>query len=100
MSAKKGCVNKKCVACQKRILYKKSYEYCLKCGKKLQYVCKKCHKQLPDNSQKFCNYHLAQREDKRNHITSTGLKVGGLVLTGLAALAGSSKPALTKFKKK
>lgn len=49
MGRVKGCVNKKCEANQNKITYKEGDKYHLKCEKKLYYVCKKCHTQLPDD---------------------------------------------------
>ena len=70
MSAIKGCINKNCISFKKKIQYKKTEDFCSKCGDKLQYVCKnkKCHKQLPDNSEKYCPICLAEKKDKKNKL--------------------------------
>ena len=92
MGAIKGCINKKCLANKKKIVYKKSDEFCSKCGEKLQYVCKnkKCRKQLPNSSEKYCPICLAERKDKKDKVADVGVKgvVGGV---GLVALCVSVK---------
>lgn len=90
MSAVKGCMNQECKACQKKVHYKKSDEYCSKCGEKLQFVCKKCHKQFPDDSTKYCDICNAKKEDKNQKIVNGLKKVGVVVLSGVTVVVGAT----------
>ena len=45
----KGCLNNDCCEYTKKRLYKESDNFCVKCGSKLNFVCKDCFKQLPDD---------------------------------------------------
>lgn len=83
MGIVKGCFNKKCVANQKKITYKKADEYCSKCGRKLYYVCrgKECYTQLPDDSEKYCARCLADKQDSKHKALKKAGKIGGVVAT-------------------
>lgn len=82
MANVKGCINAACVAHEKQTLYKDVDDYCSKCGNRLVYVCKKCHTQLPDSSKQFCEYCLAEKQDK----TDRTLKKVGVIASGAAAV--------------
>ena len=79
----KGCINKSCVANQKKLTYKEVDEYCSKCGKKLYYVCKKCYMKLPDDSAKYCLRCLAEKQDSKNINLK---KVGVVAAKGIGIL--------------
>lgn len=54
VKAVKGCINEACIAYKSKLHFKDSDQFCPKCGNPLYYVCKRCGKQLPDNSRKYC----------------------------------------------
>lgn len=90
----KGCLNKKCV-CYKKKYYKASDEYCVKCGMKLNYVCKhhKCFKQIPDDvEKKYCPIHEAEKKDNsdKNNDTLKKVGIGGLAVLGAVATIGKT----------
>ena len=88
MSAKKGCINKSCVANKKKTIYKSSDTYCSKCGDKLYFACKKCFTKLPNDKSKLCVRCQAEKEDKKDAGGKKALKIGaaGLGLFGTAKL--------------
>lgn len=90
MGMVKGCLSENCIARKKRIHYKKTDEFCSKCGNKLSYVCADCFKQLPDDSQKYCITCAANRKDKKDTAKSAVGKIGGGVLAvgGIVLSAG------------
>lgn len=100
----KGCINKACVANQKKITFNESDDYCTKCGNKLYYVCRECYTQLPDDSEKYCVRCLAEKHDRKDHTLKAGgtvLTVGGAVLAvgGAAVRVGKMViKAISKFK--
>lgn len=77
----KGCVNKQCEAYKKKITYKKTEDYCSKCGGRLVYVCKKCYKPIGEKD-KLCVRHQAEQDDKkvkrRKVIAGVGVATLGL----------------------
>ena len=64
MKAFKGCVNPEW-SCYKKKHYKKSDQYCLKCGEPLHFVCAECWKVLEDDQSRYCSYCEAARKDRR-----------------------------------
>lgn len=88
MRSVKGCINKKCVANQKKIIYKAADDYCSKCGNKLYDVCRKCYTQLPDNSEKYCVRCLAEKQDRKDRNLK---KAGGAAALGIAAVGAGKK---------
>ena len=90
MGRVKGCLNKSCKEYHKKY-YKESDEYCVKCGSKLEFICKhpKCFKQIPANpKEKYCQLHLAELQDKKEKRKKRAQKIGGGILatigTGVA----------------
>lgn len=88
MRSVKGCINKKCVANQKKIVYKTTDDYCSKCGNKLYVVCRKCYMQLPNSSEKYCVRCLAKKQDHKDQNLK---KAGGAAALGVAAAVGVGK---------
>lgn len=94
MGTVKGCLNRNCSDFKSHRHYKKEDEYCTKCGERLYWVCKKCHCELPDSTQKLCIRCIEAKESKKEGTTekikNAGKKVGVAVLTvgsiGVAAL--------------
>lgn len=89
MGRVKGCINKVCVANQKKITYKEGDDYCSKCANKLYYVCKKCHTQLPDDSEKYCVRCLAKKQDHKDHALKIVSRT--VVTVGIAAVGTGKK---------
>ena len=83
MGAVKGCVNEDCVACRKKTHFKKTDDFCPKCGKPLFFVCADCHTQLPGDK-KYCIVCVAEQKDKRDKRMAIVKKVrdGALFLVG------------------
>lgn len=96
MGTVKGCLNRACSDFKSHRHYKKDDEYCTKCGERLYWVCKKCHCELPDNTQKHCIRCIeakeSRKEDAGEKLKSVGTKVGAAVLT-----VGSIGAAAAKF---
>jgi len=87
----KGCVNKACIANKKNLIYKESDDFCSKCGSDLSYICKKCHTQLPDNSNKFCIRCSAEIQDQKDR----ALKIAGATAMTVGTFAiGPAKKAI------
>ena len=82
MGRVKGCVNEKCIAHEKKVLYEETEEYCSKCGVKLEYVCKtkKCYTFLEKSDGKYCIKCQAKKDDRKDDAKKAALKVGGGVL--------------------
>ncbi len=104
MKRAKGCLNPECTE-YKKTYYKDTDEYCVKCGNKLNFVCKhpKCFKQLPnDVNEKYCITHLEEQKDKRDKRADAGKKVlsvlGGAVATvgGIIGAAGGIAAKIAK----
>ncbi|MPM21344.1 hypothetical protein SDC9_67788 [bioreactor metagenome] len=88
MGAVKGCVNEDCVACRKKTHFKKTDDFCPKCGKPLFFVCADCHTQLPGDEEKYCIVCVAEQKDKRDKRMAIAKKVGdGALLLGTSALS-------------
>lgn len=89
MKRVKGCLNNNCIE-YKKTYYKKSDEYCVKCGAKLSYVCMhhKCFKQIPDNIEEtYCPVHLAERKDKKEKRDNVLKKVvNGVAVVGVGVV--------------
>lgn len=47
-------------------------------------VNKKCRKQLPDNSNKYCPVCCAERKDQKDKVKDAGMKAGGIAAAGFA----------------
>lgn len=89
MGRVKGCINEECIANQTKFTFKEVDDYCSKCGKTLYFVCKKCHTQLPEDSEKYCVRCLAEKKDHNDRALKV---VGGVVVTlGLAAVSKGKK---------
>lgn len=96
MGRVKGCINKTCVANQKKITYIKSDEYCSKCGNEIFYVCSECYTQLPDDSEKYCVRCHAEKQDRKDR----ALKIaGGIVATAGIIAAGTGKTIIKVISK-
>ena len=89
-----------------RVETKKRREYfenrggnCKKCGSKLNFVCKDCFKQLPDDGkEKYCLLHLAEREC--NEVTPKKIAAGVVsTVTVVAGVTGSAVKLIKKIKK-
>ena len=83
----KACSNDKCECntADKAVYYKPSDLFCTKCGSKLVFVCKKCHKRIADEGPKhvICDNCQAKKDDWKDGV----LDVGGKVVAGLGASA-------------
>ena len=95
----KGCLNNDCSEYTKKRLYKESDNFCVKCGSKLNFVCKDCFKQLPDDGkEKYCLLHLAERQGKE--ITPKKIAAGVVsTVTVVAGVTGSAVKLIKKIKK-
>lgn len=100
MGMVKGCINEKCIARKKKIHYKKTDEFCSKCGNKLFYVCADCFKQLPDDSQKYCITCAATRKDKKDAAKNGAKKIGGGVLAVGGIVLSAGKIVVDVIRKK
>ncbi len=96
----KGCINENCIARQKKTHYKKTDEFCSKCGNKLSYVCADCFKQLPDDSQKYCITCAARRKDKKDATKNGAKKIGGGVLAVGGIVLSAGKIVVDVMRKK
>lgn len=98
MGKAKGCTNKLCIANQKETTFKEENDYCPKCGNKLQYVCKKCHTQLPGDSvtDKYCVRCIAKKKDQKDDAVKLASGLGGLAIT-IGTLAISRGKSVVKM---
>ena len=93
MKRVKGCLNNDCSEYTKKRLYKESDNFCVKCGSKLNFVCKDCFKQLPDDGkEKYCLLHLAEREGKE--VTPKKIVAG---VVGAVGAVGVAVAPVAKF---
>ncbi len=102
MKRVKACLNSQCVEYRKTY-YKETDVYCVKCGNKLNYVCKhyKCYKQIPDDvDEQYCPIHLAEREDKIEKRKETAKKVGVFFITAGSIALAAGKTVIDKIPKK
>lgn len=102
MKRVKGCLNSKCSEYKKKY-YKESDEFCVKCGTKLNFVCKhpKCFKQIPDDiKENLCPVHLAEKQDKKEKKNDKIVKVGGGIFAGGAMVFSIVKAASDIIRKK
>jgi hypothetical protein len=94
MGRVKGCVNEKCIAHEKKFLYKETEEYCSKCGVKLDYVCKtkKCYTFLEKSDSEYCIKCQAKKDDRKDDAKKAVLGAGGALLTigGVVATKGKT----------
>ena len=95
MAKVKGCTNSRCVAHTKKITYKKSEDFCSKCGQPLSFVCKSCYTPI-EESQKLCVMCQAKVDDRNDKIKDGVLKVGGAALS-IGAVVLSKGKDLTKY---
>lgn len=95
MAKVKGCTNSRCVAHTKKITYKKSEDFCSKCGQPLSFVCKSCYTPI-EESQKLCVMCQAKVDDRNDKIKDGVLKVGGFVLT-VGTVAVSKGKDIAKY---
>ena len=65
--AVKGCINENCIAKKEMHNFNALYEYCLRCGQPVTWVCKQCRTVLPDGNKRYCVRCENQIEDKKNH---------------------------------
>jgi hypothetical protein len=98
MDRVKGCVNEKCIAHEKKVLYEENEEYCSKCGVKLDYVCKtkKCYTFLEKSDGKYCIKCQAKKEDRKDEAKKAVFKVGGVMLT-FGTLAATKGKHIIKY---
>ena len=87
MAKVKGCTNNHCVAHTKKITYKKSEDFCSKCGQPLSFVCKSCYTPI-EESQKRCVMCQAKVDDRNDKIkdgivkaSTAALSLGAVVLS-------------------
>ena len=102
MKRAKGCLNSACTE-YKKTYYKKSDEYCDKCGTKLNYVCQhpNCFKLIPDDTnEKFCPVHIAERQDKKQQLKESLEKIGSRILAAGVLAISVSKAAIDIVRKK
>ncbi|HHX61626.1 MAG TPA: hypothetical protein GX707_13100 [Epulopiscium sp.] len=92
----KGCSSVKCIANKNKHTFKEANNYCSKCGNTLYYVCKKCHTQLPGDSDKYCVRCSAQKQDKKE---STLKIAGGITMTVVVAAASTGKKVIKVMSK-
>ena len=78
--AVKGCINITCAAFHKRISYKKSDDFCSKCGQPLYYVCKKCYKPLENASDRYCPECNEEMALRRAELKEKAMKAGKVAL--------------------
>ena len=78
--AVKGCTNITCAAYHKRITYKKSDDFCSKCGQPLTYVCKKCFSPVENMNDKYCVACAEEMAEKREQMKASAVKAGKVAL--------------------
>ena len=83
MAKIKGCVNPTCECNKKKVKYKDSDKYCVKCGHGLVHVCADCFTEIPADTKKYCIRCQAKRDDKKAKSKSTF----GKVVTAAAVVA-------------
>ena len=81
MGTIKGCVTETCIANRKKVAYKKTDEYCSKCGNSLYAVCKKCHMQLQDDSEKYRVRCVVERQDRKDNAQKMAGNIGKAIAT-------------------
>lgn len=96
MASVKGCNNHSCIANKNKLKYKKSDEFCSKCGKELIYVCPKCYTPLTNESEKYCLRHLAEMDDKKER-RNKALAVVGTGILGVCTIVITKGKDVTKF---
>lgn len=95
MAKIKGCTNSRCVAHTKKITYKKSEDFCSKCGQPLSFVCKSCYTPI-EKSQKLCVMCQAKVDDRNDKIKEVAGQVG-VAAVGLVTLAGTKGKDILKY---
>ena len=78
--AVKGCTNITCGAYHKRIRYKKSDDFCSKCGQPLTYVCKNCFSPVENASDRYCVACSEEMAEKREQMKASAVKAGKVAL--------------------
>ena len=86
MAKIKGCVNPACECNKKKVKYKDSDKYCVKCGHGLVYVCTDCFTEIPADTRKYCIRCQAKRDDKKAKTKSTVGKMGTALLATAASI--------------
>lgn len=99
MSNIKGCVNPKCIAYQKKKVYKKEDQYCLKCGEKLQFVCKKCRMQITEADKNYCVRCKAAMKDKKEERVQKAKERAAVVAPVVIAAIGKGKTVIQNIKR-
>lgn len=63
----KGCPNSDCENHIKKVKYKATDEFCLKCGKPLVFVCKKCFSEIQDSGPEHtkCTHCMEEAQAKK-----------------------------------
>ena len=95
MAKVKGCTNSRCVAHTKKITYKKSEDFCSKCGQPLSFVCKSCYTPI-EESQKRCVMCQAKVDDRNDKIKEVAGQAGVAAL-GLVTLVGTKGKDIAKY---
>ena len=93
MKRVKACLNLMCDE-YKKGYYKETDKYCIQCGHKLSYVCRKrgCYKLMPEDcTDLYCPTHQAEKDDANDRRKDAAMKVGGGVLAAVATAAGVVK---------
>ena len=80
MKKTKGCLNPKCEANKKRIMYEGAYIRCPMCGEFLSYVCKDCYTKLPNGAHSLCIRCFELRKDKKEKVKRDIEKAGAAVV--------------------
>ena len=87
MAKIKGCTNSRCVAHTKKITYKKSEDFCSKCGQPLSFICKSCYTPIAESQKRcvMCQAKVDDRNDKIKEVAGQAgvavLSIGGIFLT-------------------
>ena len=76
----KGCTNITCAAYHKRTQFKKTDDFCSKCGQPLSYVCKKCHTPVDGASIKYCLSCAEEMAAKREMMKEKAVKAGKVAM--------------------
>lgn len=91
----KGCPNEECARNQEKFRYKANEHFCVECGTRLVYVCRKCFGHLDSDSPSavLCGHCQAEVEDRNDRV----VKAAGAAAAGVAGLVGSAKIAVDRF---
>ena len=94
----KGCPNVNCECNKAKKQYKSDDMYCVKCGTKLVFACKKCFSKIEDRGpkHKICAACEAKKEDKVQRVLDVG--EGAAKMVG-GAIVGVGVKAAAEFVK-